>query len=351
MGATVICDKKIAACRNKRGEIFYLAFIESYAKNDYPHQPDWSCFAFGSFEEVMKKIFQGASSCESGMMRSKNGQVKPENYIKSWSRLMTKPVRFDEGKLFTLSVGDQWRSTIPISLWTEAATALCSIGRDDIVRKLSTKGETVSVSLGRDFEVIQALYSVNGPIPVWRLLEVHDCKSFIDSSLLPQREITSTIAYTVHTQFFNAGNNRLLMKEPGKEWKSTNSPHSLLVAFIQDVAYPAEMKATGLGFRLIAEYRERIASAPELPVGTKVTVTIAPGEIAQHYVEEARRFAKMMGQWDEVFSFALDYQKLEPDQAFHLFDFHEKQLLWEIPAYLAQSINCEQNPGQEEFAF
>jgi hypothetical protein len=86
MGATVTTGKCAAAFRSNEGELLYILFERSYEKNCYPHTDHWSAFAFGTREEVLRRAFVGASDCCGGMLQSRSGDIKPENYIESWKQ-------------------------------------------------------------------------------------------------------------------------------------------------------------------------------------------------------------------------------------------------------------------------
>lgn len=336
MATTILCDKKVAACRNAQGEVFYLVFEQTYQKNDYPHRLDWSCKAFGTYEEVMEKIFCGAASCTNGMLKSRNGDIGPENYIKSWLREFDAPCKFAEDHEFVLEVSEKWRSTIPTSLWREAAAALSAIGREDIVHELSKDGGTKRVSLAKDFDVIRALYSVKALIAAWRLFEVEDCQIVRDASLAPNRVQQSERPNVTLPHFLKHGSNHYLIKEAGKSWQSSYWTRSVFDGFIMGEAYRAEMLAPGSSCRLIAQYGDRMATAPSFPSGTKVTITIAPEGVAECCVEDAKRLAKVLGIPEEVHSFTVEFHRLPEYEAWRLFDLHQLQLLWDVPECLDQ---------------
>lgn len=351
MATTILCDKNVAAFRNTKGEVFYLIFSQTYAKNDHPHRPDWTCLAFGTFEEVMENVFLSAAACASGMLKSRNGDIKPENHIQSWLRAFDNPYQFTVEQEFVLQVSEKWRSTIPTSLWREAAAALTAIGRQDVVHELSKEGGTVRVSLAKDCDVLRALYGTKAPIAAWRLFDVGDCRTTYDASLAPHRVVQSDTSTIALPQFLKYSTNRYLMKEADKPWRSPYWTRSVFDQFILDQAYQAEMKAPRSSVRLIAQYRERMTSAPVIPSGTKVTVTIAPANVAICCIEDAKRLAKALRIPEEAHSFTLEFDRLPDDEAWRIFDLHENQLVWDVPTSPSLSEPQESSLTQADLVF
>lgn len=82
MSSTILTNKAAAAFRHPvTGKVIYALFGENYESNVTPKTPDWSCFALGEYADVMKVVFNYASACEGGCLRSRAGEIKPENLI------------------------------------------------------------------------------------------------------------------------------------------------------------------------------------------------------------------------------------------------------------------------------
>jgi hypothetical protein len=104
--------KKAAVFKSKQGIAIYVLYEESYSKNVIPHTPRWSCISIGPLEEAMKAIFHQAGACEGGSLRSRTGDLKPENYIapRRLSELASPVVQ--EDSTVSMSIGVQARTPL-----------------------------------------------------------------------------------------------------------------------------------------------------------------------------------------------------------------------------------------------
>jgi hypothetical protein len=84
MGSTVLTGKRAGAFQKADGEWIYALFERTYEKNSYPHRDKWSGIALSNYADVMRRVFLHATSSEGGMLQSRSGQIRPENYIEAW---------------------------------------------------------------------------------------------------------------------------------------------------------------------------------------------------------------------------------------------------------------------------
>lgn len=91
--------KRVAYKWNEDEWTKYLLFAyygDSNLRNhDGTMAKDWVLLAHGHQWEVMRKVCDFAAMTEGGMLKYKNGDTKPENYIKNWRKTLdeAKPLR------------------------------------------------------------------------------------------------------------------------------------------------------------------------------------------------------------------------------------------------------------------
>ena len=167
MGATVTTGKLAAAFRATSGCVFYVLYEETYEKNCHPHTPEWNCWCFGPIEDVLKRIFRSASSCESGMLQSRNGRITPEGYIASWLKKLAEPIDLMDRSI-SLRFGTDFYDPIRPQNIDAANAVLIDFGRQDLVDALAN-GTTIVVEMYRNAELIATLLE-RASISAWRIL-------------------------------------------------------------------------------------------------------------------------------------------------------------------------------------
>ncbi|SIR88149.1 hypothetical protein SAMN05880566_13320 [Janthinobacterium sp. TND4EL3] len=296
MGATVVTGKTVSAFRNpKSGEVIYLIFEQTYEKNCYPHTPSWGCRAIGTFEQVFQRVFATATACEGGMVQSRSGNTKPENYIKSWRICFSEPFQMDDLEFELKLGGTSMYDRLPDSHVEKALAMLERIGRKDIADAL--KVGPVTVSLHRDVDVIIGLYGVDTELPIWKLIDDLRGLGYADESLAPplgKRDIAipSVVAYAFDKENMVIGIGGAPLKHLG--WRYSAVGH-----YILDVALPIEMQSSFSAYKLIREFRDTCDAAPELPDDTIITVTPAKAEHS-HYMGNAKKLAVKLGLYASV---------------------------------------------------
>lgn len=163
MGATITCGKKAAILRHTDGQHSLVLFEESYESNTLPHNPRWSAIYIGGLAGAIRRIYLAAASCDSGMLRSRRGEIRSESYIEKWMEAIRNPMEVDAGSV--------WFSRLYQSRFgeneSEQETALRRLGEAEGVPDWLIAG----ILSGNDFKyalaaipanVMEALFGVGG---------------------------------------------------------------------------------------------------------------------------------------------------------------------------------------------
>ncbi|OHU98947.1 hypothetical protein BLA34_18360 [Ralstonia solanacearum] len=293
MGATILVDLKTAALRRRDGSIVYFLFERTYEKNLHPHEPHWSCVAIGSYEQVLKRIFQGAAACEGGSLQGRGRDLQPEHFIRRWQRALRAPLTLPDVRV-------QVKPTLPFSRDDEnaqyretVAVVLASQGHPELADALRAEN-AITLELYADFDLVLALHGPNGVVSPWRAVRAEQAREPAAPELAPPRAREPIVApvYGVwalddHVRVGKFGDAPVAMLG----WTYRAVGHFL----IQHV-YPLELQHTGISTGLIRRFREACLSAAPLP--DTVHVTIRLGEIPGVHPwqrECARRIAAALG--------------------------------------------------------
>lgn len=269
MGATVSTGKLAAAFEASNGSKVYVLFEQTYEKNVRPHNPHWGCITFGPIETVMRAIFLGAGSCESGMLQGKGGRaLTPEGYISGWLKELANPVEFQD-RTITLQVSESMYAPIPKESFKDVADLLVSMGRNDVADALAG-GETASLSLFDDTDLLGAIYSrVLAP---WRIIRSHETPLHglrrLDLGYAPVKPKNPSISIP---SFLTACEDLRLVKTEDGFWRSAGHADSATSSFIAR-SWEAELREPGSYKQRLKALREAISSAPKMPAGTKVAI-------------------------------------------------------------------------------
>lgn len=292
MSATVVTGKAVAAFRHPTtGEVIYLVYEETYAKNDHPRIPDWGVRAIGTYEQVMKVIYSSAASCEGGMLQTRSGPTKPEIYLKSWRVCFSEPFQMADQEIELKLGGDSLYAPIPDTNVEAALATLERIGRLDLVEALKS-GATVKVSLHRDTDVVTGLYGVGTGLSLWKVIRGKWGHLYTDEKLaapIAKRSVAmpTAVAHAVDKE-------NVVVSIYGGPLQQMNWRYSVVGEFIREVAYPIEMQSSFSAYRLIREFRDLCNEAPELPDNTVITVTPAKTEHS-YYLRNAKKLAVTLG--------------------------------------------------------
>lgn len=325
MGSTVLTGKRAGAFQRANGEWIFVTFERTYEKNCYPHVDHWSACTIGNYADVMHRVFRHATSCEGGMLQSRSGYIRPENYIDSWRQELAKPMMLRDRQI-ELRVGKSFQASIPESSLDEVRQALAKAGLEDKLNALA--GEGLSASLMTDVDLLIALYGESGPFSAWRVLSVDDCESVPVSAEVPSLLPASTVMkHMPDVRCFAIDDDNRLVSYDGKPWRHAGWNYSAVGWFITEVAYGLDMVYPGFAKRAIPELREKLRKALPLPPDTKLNVTRAPAGVDKWRIATADEIARGLG--------LVDADEPAPSQ----YSFYFREVLGELNSLLLYKLN------------
>lgn len=301
MGSTVLCGKAAAAfVRPDTGETIYVLSENTYEKNCYPHNPHWSVISIGNYRQVMKRVFMHAGVCEGGMLQSRSGWIKPENYIKDWQEHLSSPTNLvrETAKVSIRNLSDDKKASV-IDLFVQRGRTAEA--------ELLQQAKTVTLNLIDDADLALSLLDEDGPLPLYRaishatgttvLKHLGFNKSKEDTSL-PKHRIWRVTGKTEN----------VVISKNGGPARNAGWVYSAVSAFIQDDVYPLEMACTGISKKLIPEFREACQQAPLLPQDSVININTDLGEKESYLHSYIKDVAKKLGidQIPKVFSLQLE---------------------------------------------
>lgn len=265
MGATVTTNKRAGAFRKPDGTVIYVLFEETYEKNCYPHTPQFSVAAFGPRNDVLQRIFQRASSCEGGMLKSRAGTIRPEAYIETWKQYLSKPGEIFDTEI-ELSIGDSYRSPIPLSSVDAIRSLMESRGYGAQFGEI--EAGSLTVSLHADVDLLLTLYGQGGPLSPWRALgRVHCSKATLTVDAV--RNVKAERMPRVRA--FRLDENEVVVSINGSPLRRAGWDYNAVGSFL-DLAYEHELQGPGWGKTAIPWYRALLPQAPQLPAETQVFI-------------------------------------------------------------------------------
>jgi hypothetical protein len=290
MGASVSTNKKIAAFVRADGQTIYFAFEETYSKNDYPHTPDWSARAVGTYDDVLTRLFECASSCEGGMLQTRRGHTDPETYLQKWRAEFKAPVPMpDEDIVLTLG-GTSMYSTICDNDVAEAVEVLTKIGRTDLVDALR-KGP-ITLRLHADIDIIIALYGIRTKIALWKIMRYGPPCGQGTSALAPAKRKTTYMPPS--TKAYHVDENNVLVSIDGAPYQHMGWHYCAAQQYLMSTVLPLEILCDGAAASLLKPFREMLRAAPVLPDDTVITVIPGAGEHIYHR-DNAKKLALALG--------------------------------------------------------
>jgi hypothetical protein len=269
MGATILVAKRAAAFKSGDGVTTYLLFENTYEANCYPHTPHWSCRAIGTYEQVLQAVHRSMGACEGQMLRSRSGDILPENLLKAWHREMKSPVRMPNRKI---PVGTLSRERISPSQAQKVARVLSGLGRGDLA-SLVLHGE-IELDLYQDRDLVLAIYGQGGALPQWSAFSINDALTVPGAALRARRPVKSVPEPLLAVHHIDQEN--ILVRCGQGEWQNWGWSYSTVSRFICQLGYAMEVQSPGSSVVSIKKFRQQCASAPLLDDETVVSVCVAP---------------------------------------------------------------------------
>lgn len=331
MGATITTNKRAGAFRKPDGTVIYVLFEQTYEKNCYPHTPNWNVTAFGPSKDVLQRIFQHASSCEGGMLQSRAGTIRPETYIETWKQHLSKPQEIFDTEI-ELSIGESYRSPIPLSSVEEIRTLMDSRGFGAHFGQI--EASSLQVSLHADIDLLLALYGQSAPLFPWRALGHVHCSNRL-LAVEPVRNVKAGSMPVVRAYRLDAHD--VVVSINGSALRCAGWDYNAVGSFL-DLAYEHELHTPGWGKSAIPWYRELLRLAPQLPDDTHVFIQRDLEGEKEHgwRSEAANRLAVAAGVADAdgkaPMEFSFQFHMLSGDKQ-HLYDLRSiprEQALFEV---------------------
>ncbi|SAL81742.1 hypothetical protein AWB74_06042 [Caballeronia arvi] len=291
MSSTILTGKRAAAFQKADGEWIYALFERGYESNIYPHRDHWSAVALGNYADVMRKLFSHASSCEGGMVRSKAGSIKPENFITSWQRELARPFTLPDQPI-TLSSSASMYSAVPALQLEAVRLSLIRAGFEAQADELAAGGLTVS--LHADIDLLLSIYGNHGPLSVWRILKEYDTGTVqidVPVPLASKKAIDRMPEVRCHAI---DRDNRLIAIGVAP-WRHAGWQYNAIGSFITDVVYSIEMDTPGFAKKAIPAFRDTVRAASTIPAATRITVTRSPEGEDKSRIRSAGELARNSG--------------------------------------------------------
>lgn len=290
MSSTVLTCKRAAAFQKADGEWIYALFMRTFESNVYPHTDRWCAFALGTYAQVMQRVFFHAANCEGGMLKSRAGRIKPENFIESFRRELARPSLLRDRQI-ELSVSSAY-SPIPESMFEDLRLSLVRAGFEDRAEQL-THGK-VTVSLHADIGLLVSIYGTEGPLSVWRILDEGDCGT-LQVEVATSSPSKTAMDRMPQIRCHAIDRENRLVSVGCAPWRHAGWQYAAVESFITGVAYPIEIEAPGFAKRAIPAFRDAVRDASEVPSASRITVTRSPEGVDEYRQRRADELARKLG--------------------------------------------------------
>jgi hypothetical protein len=340
MSSTILTGKRAAAFEKADGQWIYALFERGYESNVYPHQDAWSAVALGSYADVMRRIFGRATSCEGGMLRSKAGSIKPENYIASWQRELARPFTLANRRI-ELSRSQSFYATVPETQFADVHASLVRAGFEARAEELAAGN--LNVFLHADIEILLSIFGNDGPLGVWRILKEYDSGTVQIDVPIPKAS-KQAMERMPEVRCHAIDDENRLVAIGSAPWRHAGWQYNAVGSFVTEVAYSIEMETPGFAEKAIPAFRDAIRGATSLAATTRITVTRSPEGADEWRVRRADEVAQRLGIVSDgecapdtyTFAFGDLCQRADADRLlFGLGGFSDAQLHWEILGPLA----------------
>lgn len=274
MGSTIFSNNKAFAVRNpKTGEPVYMLYEETYESNVHPHDPNWSCRYIGGIRGAMEIIFNSASVCEGGMLRSRGGHLAPENYIRRWLDALKAPYVMPD-RYVTLTAGSDYMHLLRKDRLPALRTALSGNAKaTTLLDQIEQTGEA-EVRLHENIDAIVAILQAAEVTP-WRLVKVPYDECEMDASLGYAPKKARNFEVEVPEALVVDRDERLL-KGPDGHWRAAGWAYSIVGQFVREL-WETEMREPGSYRKRIQAYRDAVNNAP--PISFPVSVQVDSSDL------------------------------------------------------------------------
>ncbi|WP_439889642.1 hypothetical protein ACS7SF_09980 [Ralstonia sp. 25C] len=293
MGATIIIGMKAAAFRRPDGRVTYLLFEHTYEKNLYPHTPRWSCVAIGAYEDVLKRIFEGAAACEGGSLRARTRTLIPERFLQRWQRELRAPVTMPD-------VPVPVRTTLPYASDDENAqyqaqvySVLGAQGRPDLADGFQSD-RAITLALHADIDLVVALYGAGGPGSSWHAVTAEQALTVPMAELAPPAATQQVVPPAF--EVWALDENVRVGSVGGEPVEVLGWEYRAVGNFMLRYVYPLELQRTGVAGALIRKFRDACTAAPRLPDATRLTLRLGDAPDTRPWqLERAMALAMALG--------------------------------------------------------
>lgn len=268
MAATIITGKLAAATKGYDGKMYYFLYEETYEKNVYPHTPHWRCWYIGTIKGALRRIFLAAGSCESGMLRARRGDIKPENFIKDWYKELANPVGLSLPNL-EVKMGGGYDAIVPTEKQEYVAAIFNRYGHSDLAEQL-LQNERLSLNFNEHAAMLSEIYDGDHLGP-WRLVRYTPQwpDRYMEYGYKPKP--ARTIDTTTVPSVMRISNDRILVADEHGTWRLAGAQYVVLQDFIIS-CWRTELAEPGTYRVRIKALREILDAAPQMPPGMMVVV-------------------------------------------------------------------------------
>ena len=298
MGSTITTGRVAAGVRVSDGRTFFLLFEQTCCSNVFPRTPTLSCISTGYLPSTLNCIFDMASSCEGGMLRTPSGRLTPEGYIDTWLKQLTEPLIVE-----CTTVRIEFNSGSGQMLTPEQLDrAVDLLGDFGFPKQAYQLRNTHSVDLNLALEAEALLALQDGlPLDTWQLIDrniVDHRMGQRDHALGYVTEPTKTVAAIRPVALKLNTEVRLLQDAHGK-WRCGGWQYSLVGRHIRDL-WRTELAYPGHHRRRIGTYREALETAPMAPTGLIVEISDLETDDG-HTLQRIQMLREMVGSREAVF--------------------------------------------------
>jgi len=142
--------------------------------------------------------------------------------------------------------------------------------------------------------------------------------------------------FVVPDYVFKAYENHILEFSNTRGWQLLGNKRRVLLTFITDVAYAAEMTSQGSSIQLIKEFRRKLDETMQAPSTTLIKITIDPGDVTDNDKSYAYGIAKRFGIDHTVNVFHISKNQISfhecSEDMGQLYALKESQITWEFPS-------------------